>query len=160
MKTTIATAVLAAILAASSACTGGSTKQESTTPAPAAETAEPLFVRLGGLAGITAVVDEFLRIVMADDRINARVANVDLAHLRQMAIDQLCDATGGGPIVGCKYTGKNMVEAHTGMNITDAEFDAAVEDLGRAMDSSKVPEDVKKELLGGLAGMSGDIVGR
>src|SRR5262245_35521079 len=93
----------------------------SAAPSAAPAAAEPLFVRLGGLDGITRVVDKFLETVRTDERINARFVNVDLAHLRQMAIDQLCDATGGGPIVGCKYTGKNMIDAHTGMKITDAE---------------------------------------
>jgi hemoglobin len=145
------------------ACGGsGAGHKDSATPASGAASAaaaeEPLFVRLGGLDGITAVVDAFLENVKVDDRINARFANVDMNHLRQMAIDQLCDATGGGPIVGCKYTGKNMVEAHTGMKITDAEFDAAVEDLGRALDTVKVPEKTRHDLLGGLAGMKRDIV--
>jgi len=46
------------------------------------------------------------------------------------------------------------------MKITDAEFSALVEDLGKALDKFKVPAKEKNELLGALGGMKGDIVGR
>jgi hemoglobin len=140
---------------------GGGARPTSPPPASAASApAAPLFVRLGGLAGITAVVDQFLAYVKAHEPINARFVKVDMTHLRQMAIDQLCASTGGGPIVGCKYTGKTMVDAHAGMHITDAEFAATVEDLGRALDAAKVPEAEQRELLGGLVGVKGEIVRR
>lgn len=161
-RLTSITMAAAFVLAACGGGGGGSRATGASAPgaAGAAPAAAPLFVRLGGLAGLSAVVDQFLVYVKADERINARFVNVDLVHLRQMAIEQLCDATGGGPIVGCRYTGKSMVDAHAGMKITDAEFDAAVEDLGRALAAAKVPEPEQQELLGGLAGARGDIVGR
>ena len=146
---------------------GGAKKESSTTPegGGAAAADKPLFTRLGGLDAISAVVDEFIKNVVADARINARFGNevtdpTAAKHFRQMLIDQICEATGGGPIVGCKYTGKNMVEAHTGMKITDAEFTALVDDLVKALDKFKVPEKEKGELLGALGGMKGDIVNK
>jgi hemoglobin len=140
---------------------GGSKKAETTPvapePAPVAEgEKKSLYERLGGLEAITAVIDEFLVNVLADERINARFANADKPRLRQMLIDQLCEATGGP----CKYAGKNMVESHAGMNITEDEFNALVEDLVKALDKFKVPEAEKNELLGALGGMKGDIVGK
>ena len=53
-----------------------------------------------------------------------------------------------------------MRDAHTGMKITDAEFNALVEDLVKSLDKFKVPAKEKSELLGALGGMKGDIVGR
>ena len=53
-----------------------------------------------------------------------------------------------------------MRAAHTGMNITTAQFDALVEDLVRALDRFQVPAREKSELLTALGGMRGDIVGR
>ncbi len=162
----LSTPVLAFVAVLAIAC-GGNSKKETTTPAPAATdpAASPasdksLFERLGGLPAITAVVDELLVNVMADERINARFANTDAKRLRQMLIDQICEATGGGPIVGCKYVGRNMVESHTGMKVTDAEFDALVEDLVKALDKFAVPEREKGELLGALGAMRPDIVNR
>ncbi len=52
-----------------------------------------------------------------------------------------------------------MLTAHAGMNITDAEFNALVEDLVAALDQYYVPEQEKNELLGALGGMKDQIVG-
>ena len=59
-------------------------------------------------------------------------------------VDQICEASGGP----CKYTGKDMKTAHAGMGITDADFNALVEDLVATLDKFKVPEKEKGELLG------------
>jgi hemoglobin len=115
----------------------------------------PLFDRLGGKDAITAVVEDFVGNVAADERINAFFANADIPHLKQMLVDQICEASGGP----CKYTGKNMVEAHTGMKVKDTDFGALVEDLVKSLDKYKVPEAEKNELLGALGGMKPDIVG-
>ena len=156
--------VLVASLALS-ACGGGAKKDSTLPEGGAAASDKPLFERLGGLDAISAVVDAFLANVVADNRINARFANdvtdpEALKHFRQMLIDQICEATGGGPIVGCKYTGKSMPDAHKDMKVTEDEFNALVEDLVKALDKYKVPEKEKGELLGALGGMKGDIVGK
>jgi len=114
-----------------------------------------LYERLGGKDAISGVVDDFVANVAADVRINARFAKTDIARLKLMLVDQICEATGGP----CTYTGKSMREAHKGMNITEAEFNALVEDLTRSLDKFNVPEREKMELLTALGGMKGDIVG-
>ncbi len=118
-----------------------------------------LFTNLGGLTAISAVVDEFLGIVVADNRINkffaATVASPQrVTALRQNLIDQVC-AGAGGP---CAYTGKDMKSAHRTMQITDVEFDALVEDLVKALDKFNVPLPEKAALIGVLAPMRADIV--
>jgi len=115
-----------------------------------------LYERLGGKPAITAVVDDFVGNVAGDTRINKRFANADIPRLKSRLVDQVCEATGGP----CKYTGANMRDAHKGMNITDAEFNALVEDLVKSLDKFKVPAKEKNELLGALGGMKGDIVGK
>jgi hemoglobin len=122
-------------------------------PQPAGGT---LYDRLGGKDAIAGVVKEFVENQVAKDvRINAFFANADIPGLETKLTDQLCQATGGP----CKYAGKDMRTAHTGMNIKDADFNALVEDLTKALDKFKVPDKEKGELLGALAGMKGDIVG-
>lgn len=115
-----------------------------------------LYDRLGGLPAIQAVVDDFIGNVAADNRINKRFANANIPKLKKNLVDQVCQATGGP----CKYTGLNMKEAHKGMKITEAEFNALVEDLVKSLDKFKVPAKEKNELLTALAGMKGDIVGQ
>ncbi len=118
-----------------------------------------LFTNLGGLTAISAVVDEFLGFVVADNRINKfftqTVASPQrVATLRQNLIDQVC-AGAGGP---CQYKGGDMKTVHRGMAITDVEFDALVDDLVKALDKFKVPLAEKAALVGVLAPMRADIV--
>jgi hemoglobin len=114
-----------------------------------------LYDRLGGLDAITAVVDDFVNNCANDDRIKHFFANSDAKNLKAKLVEQICEATGGP----CKYTGKDMRTVHTGMKITEADFNALVEDLVKSLDKFKVPEKEKNELLTPLAGMKGDIVG-
>ena len=148
-------ALLAGVVLSASAC-GGAEKKDAAPPAVAPAAPAPLFQRLGGKDAITAVVDDFVANVAADARINMFFANTDIPHLKQMLVEQICAATGGP----CAYTGKDMVTVHTGMHITDAQFDALVEDLVKSLDKFKVGAAEKDELLGALGGMRGDIVGK
>lgn len=118
-----------------------------------------LYDRLGKKPAITAVVDQFVANVAADSRINSFFAATAsdakrLASFKAKLVDQICQATGGP----CKYTGKNMKEAHMNMGISTADFTALVEDLVKALDKFNVGGKEKSELLGALGGMKSDIV--
>ena len=118
-----------------------------------------LYQRLGGKTAITAVVDEFVSRVASDTRINAFFAATAadpkrLASFKGKLVDQICQASGGP----CHYTGKDMKTAHAGMGISDADFNALVEDLSGALDKFNVGAKEKNELLGALGSMKSDIV--
>lgn len=115
-----------------------------------------LYDRLGGKPAIQAVVDDFIGNVAADQRINGFFANTSIPRLNSMLVSQICEASGGP----CKYTGRDMKSAHTGMGVTDAHFNALVEDMVKSLNKFNVPEKEKNELLAALASMKGDIVGR
>lgn len=132
-------------------------EKEDVTPTPTVS----LYERLGGIAAISAVVDQFLANVVGDNVINARFAPTvadpfRTQLLRNNLIDQIC-AGAGGP---CQYKGKTMLEAHTGMQITEAEFNALVGDLVAALNQFNVPQTEKDELLAILGPMKSDIVGQ
>jgi hemoglobin len=116
---------------------------------------KPLYDRLGGKDAITAVVDDFVNTAATDDKIKDRFKNTDAKDLKAKLVDQICEATGGP----CKYTGKDMKTAHTGMKITEEEFNALVADLVKSLDKFKVPQKEKDELLGALGKMKPEIVG-
>ena len=124
--------------------------------APAAAPAPPksLFDRLGGMPAISAVVDDFAGNVLADTRINRKFAKTDAPRLLANLKDFVCFATGGP----CQYKGLDMKKAHEHMRVTGGEFNALVEDLVKTLDKFNVGETEKKELLGALAGLRGDIV--
>jgi len=113
-----------------------------------------LYERLGGKPAITAVVDDFVARVAADNRINGKFANANIPRLKMMLVEQICQASGGP----CTYTGRDMKMAHAGMGIKGSEFDALVGDLVATLNKFKVPEREKNELLGALGPMKKDIV--
>jgi len=100
------------------------------------------------------VVDDFLTRVAADARINRFFAQTNIPRLRKMLVDQICQASGGT----CTYTGKDMKAAHQGMGISEPDFDALVQDLVASLDTFKVGEREKGELLAVLGPMKKDIV--
>jgi hemoglobin len=113
-----------------------------------------LYGRLGGKTAISAVVDQFVANVAGDSRINGRFATTDIPKLKGNLVDQVCMATGGP----CTYHGRDMRTTHAGMKISNGDFGALVEDLVKALDTFKVPEKEKSELLGLLGPMKKDIV--
>ncbi len=145
MRTLMTTVAFAGLLALSSV--------------PSAFADDALFKSLGGKKAIIAVVDEFVGRVAGDSRINSFFsADIkDPAKLKKFKanlVDQICEASGGP----CKYKGKSMKDAHKGMGISSADFNALVEDLVGALDKFHVKEADKKALLGVLGPMKGDIV--
>jgi hemoglobin len=144
LRTLSSAAVLALVL---SAC--------SSAPTPPSSSAS-LYDRLGGKPAITAVVDDFIGNVAADAAINRRFANANIPRLKGLLVDQICAASGGP----CTYGGKDMVSAHKGMAITEAEFGALVGDLVKSLDKFKVPEKEKGDLLGALGSMKNAVVGQ
>jgi len=120
-----------------------------------------LYSRLGGKKSIAAVVDAFVGIVANDGRINKFFAQTAadpqrLAKFKGNLVDQICQVSGGP----CKYHGKDMKTAHQGMGITDADFNALVEDLVAALNKFNVGETEKNELLGALGPLKPQIVGQ
>lgn len=117
---------------------------------------DSLYQRLGGMPAIEAVVDASLKHIHGDLRINIFFENTDLPDLRRLLIEQICAASGGP----CTYSGRSMEEAHSGMNLTDQDFDVFVEDLVAAMNEVKVPAPLQQELLGLFGPMRPQVIGQ
>jgi len=140
---TLLSAAIAATIAYSASITGAA--------------AQPtLYQRLGGYDSILAVVDEAIKNIAADRRINRFFAGANIQRLRRQLADQIC-AGSGGP---CLYTGRDMKTAHAGMGIKSSHFDALVQDLGKALNKYRVPAREQRELVALLAPTKKDIVTR
>ena len=148
---TVARVVMGAVLAATlAACASTSTEQAS---------GPTLYQRLGGREAIKGVVDDFVANMVADPRVNSRFKGMQpaaVSKLQTNLADQICDATGGP----CAYLGRDMKTTHKGMGITEAEWNATVENLVKALNKFKVPPKEQQELLSALSGMKKDIVGQ
>lgn len=127
------------------------------------QTQEPqkseLYVRLGENVGISKVVDDFIGVVVGDNRINGFFAATAQSQervdaLKMNLVNQIGEAVGGPEV----YTGLSMKAAHQGMGITDSAFDALVEDLVIALSSNGVGNDDINTIGSVLLPMRSDIV--
>jgi len=117
---------------------------------------DSLYTQLGGKPALEAVVDGLLQRATQDARIKDFFKETNLKHLRTQLVDQLCAVTGGP----CRYEGETMKNAHAAMDLSQAHFNALVEDLQDALDAAGVPFSTQGRLLALLAPMHRDIVSR
>lgn len=125
---------------------------------------ESLYNRLGGEKAITAVVSDFVDRIAADPKVNITRAGTmhpwdptpaNVAKVKRLLTEQLCNAAGGPQ----KYTGRDMRSAHRGMQITDAEFDAAGAHLKTTLDKFNVPKREQDEVFQIVLAQRKDVVG-
>ncbi len=113
-----------------------------------------LYERLGGQAGIEAITEAMLVRSADDPRIRDDFAEADIVHLHASLSEHLCSLSGGP----CTYRGRDMKAAHAGLGLTEADFNALVENLVDAMTERGVPIAARNELLAILAPMRGDVI--
>jgi hemoglobin len=123
-------------------------------PPPAVAPEGSLYARLGGTPAVTAFVNETIEKVAVSPATQRSFDKVNLQHVKDMLIEQICSITGGG----CAYTGDTMRDVHAGHKITNAEFFALVEVLRDSMRTHRVPLSARNELLELLAPMKRDVV--
>lgn len=120
-----------------------------------------LFERLGGRNGISNIVDDTVENHMNNTNVNARFLPFkdkpeQLAIIKNHTVN-FFQAGSGGPN---NYSGKDMVTAHTGMNISPAEYMHVVDDIFMALDKNAIDEDTKKDVLSILWSLKGMIIAK
>lgn len=119
-----------------------------------------LWDRLGGEAGVSKIVDDFVNLAAPDTKIDFfrggryKVAPDRVVKMKREMIEQISQAS-GGPL---KYTGPDMKKVHKGMGITDAQFNAAAAHLKKAMEKNKVAAEDVKHVLDAIGSYRKDIV--
>lgn len=134
-----------------------------TNEAAKAEGKLALYDRLGGEAGISNIVADFLPRALQDPRVNwQRIAvkrggfsihrdksetwtntPANIAVLQNHMVQFLALAAGGP----AHYEGKEIQSTHADMHISNPEFDATIGDLKASLDRLQVPNKEQKELL-------------
>lgn len=128
-------------------------------PQAVAQQQKSLYQRLGGYDALAAVTDDFIGRLATDEQLKRFFVGHNkegVTRIRQHVIDFLCVATGGP----CAYTGQDMKTAHTGLGITEEDWNASVRDLTATLDKFHVPAQEKSEVLAAISGLKGDIVGK
>jgi hemoglobin len=131
-----------------------------------------LYDRLGGAFAIAAVIDHFSDALIQNPMVGQKSANAALRDWSTNSLDRLpglkfmrtlwvCDIS-GGPI---KFTATRpgstplgLEEAHRELAISPEEFDEVAAELARTLDSFKVPEREKGEVLAAFAAHKGEVI--
>ena len=116
-----------------------------------------LYERIGGYNALALVVDDFIGRLVSDknfEKFFAGHGDDSKKRIRQHILDQFCAATGGP----CIYLGRDMKTVHTGLGITNAQWDAAATHLVASLDKFKVPEKEKGEVMAFVTTLKKDIV--
>lgn len=122
--------------------------------------ANSLYSRLGGLAPISMVVNDFIDVIVVDELLNANPA-IDAArkvvpapYLKYHVTAMVCQATGGP----CQYHGRTMKAAHAHLNITQKEWEQMVVLLKGVFDKYEIPGKEQQELMDIVDSTQADIV--
>lgn len=117
--------------------------------------ANTLYARLGGVEGITQLVSDAVDAHLNNPIVQTRFVNSkDIEHAKRMSVGFFC-AGAGGPET---YAGRDMLTTHKGMNISEQEFLAVVDDILGAMDKNHVGETEKKDVLAILYSLKNQII--
>ena len=118
-----------------------------------------LYERLGASDGIRRIVDGMVDAHLQNPVIKARfLPYLEQPERVEEIKHQACkffEAHADGP---GDYQGRGMVEAHRGMNINEAEYMAAMDDILETMKSLGHAEDTRKENAAILYGVKDGII--
>jgi hemoglobin len=117
--------------------------------------ATTLYERLGSRAGITRITQQLMKNHLANPLVKSRYEqSEDLARVERRAIEFFCAGTGGTE----SYSGSDMLATHRGMNISEQEFVAVLDDAMDALEQCGIETSTRNEVLGILWSLKKDIV--
>ena len=136
-----------------------------------ASSQKSLYDRLGGVFAIAAVVDHFSDAVVQNPIVGKTSKNPALREwhtnnlgrlpgLKFMRALWVCNVSGGPFEYTATRPGKTAVgleEAHRDLRVSPAEFDEVAAELGRTLDSLKVPRREKDEVLGAFSAHKNEV---
>jgi len=118
-----------------------------------------LFERLGGTPGINALVDDIVALHMENPAIRVRfrpyLETPDTLATTKQHLCAFLEAGSGGT---AQYAGRSMPDAHRGMNISEAEYMAAIDDILAALRKHNIDEQSQKDVLAIAYSLKGDII--
>ena len=115
---------------------------------------DSLYDRLGGSDGITQIASDLVDIHVQNPTIAARFADSDVAAVKNGAATFFISGTGGPDV----YRGGDMLATHKGMNISEREFLAVLDDAMQALEKNDIEQRTREEVLFVLYSMKADVV--
>ncbi len=116
---------------------------------------ESLYERLGRKEGVTRIVNDVMAAHLANPLVNARFENIrDMDHAKRMATEFFCAGCGGPD----PYTGRDMLTTHKGMNISEQEYMAVMDDILAALAKNGIDRQTCNEVVAILYSLKGQII--
>ena len=107
-----------------------------------------LFQRLGGSPGIATLVEDIVGMHMENPVIGARFRPyLEMPEKLSAAKKHLCAFLEAGSGGQAHYTGRTMRDAHRGMNISEAEYIAALDDILAVLRKHAIDDQTQKDVL-------------
>jgi hemoglobin len=113
-----------------------------------------LYERLGQAAGIRAIVEDAVDRHAANPLLAPRFDGRDLARAKEMGTTFFCMGAGGPQT----YAGRDLRTAHAGMNISEQELVATIDDFVAAMQGHGVGPAEVNEVVGILFSLKGEVM--
>lgn len=116
-----------------------------------------LYQRLGGYDAIAAVCHDLLPRLENDPQLGRfwqHRGDDGIAREKQLLVDYLCSSA-GGPMV---YTGREMKQSHTGMQISQSDWETFLGHLNQTLDAFNVPGPERTDVLAFIDSTRDDIV--
>lgn len=113
-----------------------------------------IFDQIGGSPAVSAAVSDFYQRVTADPSLAPYFTDTDMPRLEAHQRSFIAAALGGPT----EYRGRTMADAHAGLGITAADFDAVVGHLVDTLTALSVPADLIATIGEALAPLKDDIV--
>jgi hemoglobin len=123
-----------------------------TRPEPAHDASD--YERVGGAPAIKAVVDRFYDLVLGDQRLAGYFTGTEIGQLKRHQV-LLISQVMGGP---AQYDGRDLAEAHDGLDISGEDFALVVSYLAQALHEAGVPPEIIARVGGRLAETKADVV--
>jgi hemoglobin len=118
-------------------------------------TTPSLYERLGSVDGISRIVRDVITNHLANPLIKSRYESVkDMDRLHRVSTEFFCMGAGGPEA----YTGKDMIAAHKGMNVSEQEFVTVVDDVVAALDKNGIDAQTKTDVIGILFSLKPQVV--
>jgi hemoglobin len=113
------------------------------------------YERLGRAEGIAHIVDDVMAAHLGNPIVKTRFETIkDMDDARKMATEFFCAGSGGPEL----YTGRDMLKTHRGMNISEQEYLAVMDDIVGALGTNGVVDETKKDVIAILYSLKGEII--
>ncbi|NVJ51213.1 MAG: group 1 truncated hemoglobin [Gammaproteobacteria bacterium] len=118
------------------------------------ENPNTLYAKLGSQAGIEKIVDGLIQAIGRDQQIFHYFREANVSHFRAGLIQHFCDIANGP----CRYQGDSMQQIHTGMNISEGDFNRLVELLIEVLEQLDYDIPIQNQLIARLAPLRSQVI--